>query len=300
LIRVAYAGVNYAEVLLRSGAFGAPRTLTVPGLEVSGEIVEVGDEVRGLHPGDRVAALTHASAGASGGYAEYAVVPATLVYPLQTAVGEIDLTTAAALPCMVTTAHATLCVAHLEVGETVLVHAAAGGVGSVAAQVARAMGAGRVVGTVGRLGKIDLARAYGYDQVYLRDGFASAIKHDIGDCAIDVILDSVSGPTTAISLELLGPLGRLAIFGNPSGGEDVEVSTHGLWLGARTVVGYNIGALAKRAPDVVRRHSLAALELLATRRVRVDIADVVPLERAAEVHERLQSGASNGKFLLEI
>jgi len=300
LIRVAYAGVNFAEVYSRIGALGSPRGLTVPGLEVSGHVVGVGEGVGDVAPGDPVAALTHARAGASGGYAELAVAPAELVYPLRTARGEVDLATGAALPCVVTTAYGLLTVARLAAGETVLVHAAAGGVGSIAVQVGRALGAGTVVGTVGRAEKMALATGYGYDHVFVRDVFARELADRLGQRSIDVALDSVAGRARAETRELLAPLGRVVVFGNAGREEDIEITAGRLWLESRAVMGYNIGDIAMRAPEVLRRQALAARDMLADGRVRVDVADVLPLEQAAEVHRRLEGGATHGKFLLDV
>jgi NADPH2:quinone reductase len=230
LIRVAYAGVNFAEVFQRLGALGSVSGLTVPGLEVSGHVAKVGEGVEGLAEGDPVASLTHGRAGASGGYAEYAVSPADLVYPLRTGAGELELRTATALPCVVTTAYALLTIAGLRDDETLLVHAAAGGVGSVAVQVARALGVGRAIGTVGSDEKIAVALGYGYDEAFLRDDFAERIVERHGERSIDVVLDSVAGRARVESLDLLAPLGRLLVFGNAGREADIEVTATRLWL----------------------------------------------------------------------
>jgi NADPH2:quinone reductase len=257
-------------------------------------VVEFGAGVTGLRPGDPVAALTHASAGATGGYAEYAVAPAELVYPLP---GVVELSAAAALPCVLTTAYGLLTVAGLATGETVLVHGAAGGVGSAAVQVARALGAGTLIGTVGRPDKIEYARQLGYDQVFLRAEFADRIA-DLPGPGVDIALDGVGGPTRVRNLDVLAPLGRLVVFGDPGQGDDLAVSTNRLWFEAKAVLGFNIGELAAKTPSTVRRMALAALRLLADGRVDMAVAEVFPLDRAADAHRLLESGRSTGKILL--
>lgn len=300
LIRVAYAGVNFAEVYQRLGVLGTTGALTVPGLETAGHVAGLGDGVTGLELGEPVAALTHPRAGASGGYAEYATAPATLVYSLRAMGPDPDLRSAAAIPCMLTTACALLAITHFGDGETLLVHAAAGGVGSVAAQIARGLGAGATIGTVGRAEKIVVASSYGYDHVFTRDAFAAPVSELVGERGVDVALDSVAGPARAQSLELLAPLGRLAVFGNAGREPDITVAPGQLWLDSRAIVGYNIGELAMQCPEVVRRHALEAVQLLAEGRVLVDVADVVPLAGAGEVHRALETGATNGKFVLAV
>ena len=289
LVRVAYAGVNFAEIMLRRGDFGPPDGVTVPGLEVSGEVAELGAGVDALTVGQPVAAFTHTWIGASGGYAEYAVVPADFVYPLN----GLDLISGAALPCVVTTAYALLTRAGLAPGETVLVHGAAGAIGSLAGQIARALGAGSVLGTVGSPAK--LGATTGYDQVLLRSEFT-----ELGPNSVDVALDGVGGPTRAASLKLLRPLGRLVVFGNAGSFPDAEISSAKLWHESISVVGYAIGPLAQHRPDVVRAQSLAARDLLLGGQVRVPIAEILPLDKAAEAHRSIESGASRGKLLLRV
>src|SRR5256885_3458598 len=227
LIRVAYAGLNYAEVMRRRGDFGAPHGPTVPGLEVSGHVAALGDGVDGLVLGDPVTAFTD-----TGGYAELAVARAALVQPLRTAAGEVDLRTGGGFSCVVPTSYGLLAdAARLRSGESVLVHAAAGGVGSVAGQVARALGAGLVLGTVGSEAKRDYALRFGYDEVWLREGFVERARSATSGRGIDVVLDSIGGATREQGLDALAPLGRLVVVGNASGSGDVPVSSDRLWRG---------------------------------------------------------------------
>ncbi|TQF01783.1 zinc-binding dehydrogenase [Kitasatospora acidiphila] len=300
LIKVAYAGVNYGEVQHRLGDFGAPDGVDVTGLEASGHIAALGPGVEpgeGFAIGDPVAAYLPTG----GGYAEYAVAPAELVFPLHTAAGEIDLRTAGGAGLVLPTAYGLLAeAARLRPGDTVLIHAAAGGVGSAAAQLARALGAKAVYGTVGSTAKAEYATRFGYDELFGREGFTEAVLKATGGRGVDVVLDPVGGPTRLASLEALAPFGRVTIFGEAARHPDLELPLLSLWKNNRTLAGYNIADLSRRDPQLARSHGLAAFDLLATGQVTIDITGVLPLSAAVEAHERMQAGAVQGKLLLQV
>lgn len=287
LIRVAYAGVNYGEVQHRLGDFGAPDGIAVPGLEASGEIAALGPGVTGLAVGDPVAAYLPDG----GGYAEYALAPAEFAFPLD----GISLRDGGGAALALTTAYGVLAgAARLAAGDTVLIHAAAGGVGSAAAQIARALGAAAVYGTVGSPSKAEYAKRFGYDALYPRDSFADQVPE------VDVVLDPVGGPTRLASLPLLAPFGRLALYGEAARHPDLSLPLLPLWKNNRSLAGYNIGDLSRRAPATVRSHALAALSLLASGAIRIDITAELPLFRAREAHVQLGAGRSTGKMLLNM
>jgi NADPH2:quinone reductase len=290
LIRVAYAGVNYDEVQHRLGDFGAPQGpdgIAVPGLEVSGEVAELGPGVTGLALGDPVAAYLPDG----GGYAEYAVAPADLAFPLD----GISLRDGGGAALVLTTAYGVLAGAgRLAAGDTVLIHAAAGGVGSTAAQIARALGAAAVHGTVGSPAKADYAKRFGYDAVHARDTFAGQV------CDIDVVLDPIGGPTRLAGLGVLAPFGRLVVYGEAARHPDLALPVQPLWKNNRSVTGYDIGDLARRAPTRLRGHALSALSLLASGAIRLDVTAELPLSAASQAHEALQAGRTMGKTLLAV
>lgn len=287
LIRVAYAGVNYGEVQHRLGDFGPPDGVAVPGLEVSGEVAALGPGVTGLNPGDPVAAYLPDG----GGYAEYAVAPAAFAFPLD----GISVRNGGGAALVLTTAYGVLAgAARLVAGDTVLIHAAAGGVGSAAAQIARALGAAAVHGTVGSAAKADYAKRFGYDAVHLRPGFAERVSE------VDIVLDPIGGPTRLASLSVLAPFGRLAVYGDAARLPDLDLPVLPFWKNNRSLTGYNIGDLSRRAPELVRSHALSALSLLASGAIRLDITTELPLSAADEAHATLQSGQNLGKTLLRV
>jgi NADPH2:quinone reductase len=287
LIRVAYAGVNHGEVLHRTGECGRPGGLAVPGLEVSGEVAAVGPDVAEPAVGERVAAYLPGG----GGYAEYAVAPAAFAFPLD----GVPLREGGGAGLALTTAYGVLAgAARLAAGDSVLIHAAAGGVGSAAAQIARALGASAVYGTVGTPAKAEYAKRFGYDAVYPRDAFTGQAPE------VDVVLDPVGGPTRLASLSLLAPFGRLAVYGEAGRHPDLTLPLERLWRCNQTLAGYHIGDLGRRAPRLVRSHALSALSLLASGAIRVDVTAELPLEQAAEAHTALAERRTTGKTLLRV
>ncbi|MGW2780337.1 quinone oxidoreductase family protein [Streptomyces populi] len=300
VVRVAFAGVNFAEIQHRRGEFGVPDGpggVDVPGLEVAGTVAALGAGVSGLEVGEPVAAYLPAF----GGYAEAVIADTRFVRPLRTSAGEADPAAAAGLPCVYPTAFGVLKDAgRLREGEDVLIHSAAGGVGSAAVQLARELGAGRVYGTVGSAEKIPYAAEFGYDDVFLREGFADHLAEVTDGRGVDLVLDPVGGPVRERSLTVLAPFGRLVAYGDLGRHEQWTASVRDLWKGNRTIAGFNIGDLARRAPERIGEHLAEALRLLVAGRVRAGVTRTLPLEDAAKAHQFLETGTGRGKFLLSL
>ncbi|GCE46109.1 NADPH2:quinone reductase [Thermosporothrix hazakensis] len=299
-IRVAYAGVNFAESMLRRGGHHTVHLPTIPGLEVSGHIAALGKGVEGLRVGQPVAAFTR-----EGGYAEVAIAQAALTFPLDTLSKSIDLATAAGFPTIVPTAHDLLVrVARLQQGESVLIHAAAGGVGTLAGQIARLLGAGRVIGTVSTQEKARYAAQFGYDTVLLRDNFVQQVQELTQGRGVDIVLDSIGEPVRSQSLAVLAPLGRLVIFGGAN--EDVKKALDlpkmpgNMLAENKAIMGYSIGILGSSAPALLQETAARTLEWLAQERIRIDITEILPLKEVATAHARLESRASTGKYILRV
>jgi len=216
LIKVEVAGVNYADVGVRRGIrfgpHGAEMPLT-PGFEAAGTIAALGEGLEGPPEGTRVAAVLE-----SGGYAEYAVADADTVVEVPEGV---DFHTAsAALLVQGITAYGVLHdAARLQRGESVLVQAAAGGVGSLAVQFARLAGASTIVGTAGSDEKREIVLSLGADHAvdYGREDWTEQVIEATGGKGVDVVLESVGGEAGARAFECLAPLGRLVMFGAASG-----------------------------------------------------------------------------------
>lgn len=297
-IDVAYAGVNFADLLARGEGYRVESFPYVPGLEVSGRVRALGAGVTGLTVGQEVTALTE-----GGAYAEVAVVAAATVFPLPEG---LDLRTAAALTTVLPTAYALVhSVGRLQPGETVLVHSAAGGVGTVAGQLAKAAGAGRVLGTVSSQAKADHARVHGYDDVLVGDferdgGLEKAVRAATDGRGADLVLDPVGGETFRASLASLAPFGRLVNFGNAGSAEPWAVTRADLNPLGATVAGFSILTLAATAPHRLRELAERAFAKAADGTVSLPVTAEFPLTEAAEAHRLMGARASMGKLLLRV
>ncbi|MCZ0987606.1 zinc-binding alcohol dehydrogenase family protein [Streptomyces diastatochromogenes] len=246
-IDVAYTGVNFADLKARAEGYRVPELPYVPGLEVSGRIRALGAGVTGLAVGQEVAALTEGRA-----YAEVVVADTTTVFPLPSGV---DLRTAATLPTVLPTAYALIHqVGRLQPGETVLVQGAAGGIGTVAGQLARAAGAGAVYGVVSSAAKAAFAKEHGYDEVFV-GAFQDPVRQATGGRGVDLVLDPVGGDTLRAGLASLAPFGRLVSFGNAGSAEPWTVGQPELYPLGISVSGFSILTLARTAPAELRRLS---------------------------------------------
>jgi NADPH2:quinone reductase len=296
-IDVAYAGLNYAEVLFRRGAVPVPLPY-VPGIEVAGRVRELGEGVTDLRLGDPVAALTIVGGG---GYAEVAVTDRRLVASLDGPVDGRELELAAAAPSNTTSAFLIIAeVARLRAGESVLVHAAAGGLGSQVGQVAKLSGAATVVGTVSTPEKALVARRFGFDEVLVRDDALVQVASELtAGRGFDVIVDSVGGALRRSSFGALAPGGRLLVVGNASGADDVTLGANELWFASRSVQGFNLRALSETMPELVGGSLQAAVEAVLADRIKIEV-ESVPIEEITEAHRRIESGGTTGKLVLDL
>lgn len=292
-IRVSHAGINFADVMTRKGLYhrAGPPPL-IPGLEVAGEVIALGQGVVTPTIGTRVAART-----GTGGYAEVAIASSELTYAIP---DTIDGPTAAALSTIVPTA-LLLCdeVARLRPNDSVLVNAAAGGVGMVLAQIARLRGADPIIGTVGAAAKQEIAARYGYDAVFLTADIAT-VRDATNGRGIDVVYDSVGGALREQCTQLLAPLGRLIAFGNASAEEERTQSAETMRTQNSGYIGFSMGTLTGSNPARVRRATRDGIQLIASGAVRVDVTETYPLAEAATAHQRLEARATTGKLVLSM
>ena len=284
LVRVRAAGVNGADLLQVRGGYPAPpgSPPDIPGLELAGEVVDVGDEVRRFAVGDRVMTIV-----GGGGQAELAVVHERVAMPVPDG---LPWPEAGGFPEVFLTAHDALFVqCAVAMGERVLVHGAAGGVGVAAVQLAAAAGA-RVTATVRNEGLRDAVAALGAVAV-APDEFS-----DRGP--FDVVLELVGAPNMAANLDALATGGRIAVIGVGAGAR-VELDLLSLMAHRARIHGSTLRArpLEEKAL-VARRVEAHVLPLLAAGRVRVPVAATFPLAEAAAAYERFAAGAKLGKIVL--
>jgi NADPH2:quinone reductase len=290
LIKVRAAGINFADTLFRQGQYMMqPKLPDIPGFEAAGEIEAVGPGVTNLKPGQRVAAM------GSKMYAEYALAPATQVIVLP---DSLSFEEGAAFPIQVLTAWHMLHTSHkTEPGQTVLVHSAAGGVGLVAVQIAKASGA-RVIGTVSSDNKISLVKEHGADEVinYATKDFAEEAKRLTGGRGVDLILDAVGATTLEKGLTCLAPFGHLILYGR-AGGPPEPLNLFRLFENSVKVSGFTLYTVAV-VPEVMRRGIEESIRLVAEKKVKIVIGKTFPLAQAAEAHRFIESRQSTGKLVL--
>ena len=292
LIQVAAAGVHLVDTMIRAGTTGGgpipvPELPTIPGREVAGRVTAVGPEVDPSWTGKRV--VVHLGM-VPGGYAERAVAKVESLYELP---DHVDAAQAVAAIGTGRTTAGILAQARLTADDVVLVTAAAGGIGSYLVQAARNVGA-TVIGLAGGPAKVRLVRDLGaqFAADYRDPGWVSALRDDLGDRAVTVLLDGVGGESGQRAFELLGVGGRVLMFGW-SGGGPIQLTTADLMSRGLTA-DWSIGP--KMMPRL-REFEKAALEETFTGRWEALIT-TFPLSEAATAHQALEDRATTGKVIL--
>jgi NADPH:quinone reductase len=291
LIKIAAAGVNYADLAQRQGAYlTRTRTPMTMGFEVAGTIEALGPGVSAPPVGTRVIAFVE------GGYAEYAVASASTIIPIPE---NLDFAHAAAFAVQGLTAYQTLRESgRLQPGESVLVQAAAGGVGTLAVQLARLMGAGKVIGTASNEQKLDLVRRLGADAAinYTQDDWVEQVKKATGGRGVDVVLEVVGGDIAGQCLQCIAPFGRLVVIGAASG-QRAQFSAIQLMYKNLSVVGYWLTTWLSR-PDRIAAATIELMQYLATGTLQIVVGQTYPLADAAEAHRAIAERRTTGKVVL--
>lgn len=291
-VEVRAAGCNFFDLLIVQGRYQVkPPFPFVPGGEIAGVVREVGAGVEGFAPGDRVLAAVP-----MGGYAERIAIPASFAHRMPDG---MDFDEGAALPIVYPTSYAGLVYrAGLQPGETLLVHAAAGGVGLAAVQIGKALGA-RVIATAGGPEKLHVALEAGADIAidYLEEDFVERVKEFTGGRGADVIYDSVGGDVFDRSLKCIAWCGRLLVIGFASG-KIPSVAANRILLKNVAVVGLHWGAYAKHEPARVPETFAALFRLHAEGKIRPVIYRAWPLEEAPAALAALGSRKTHGKVVL--
>ena len=291
-LRQQAVGLNFIDVYHRTGLYPQQLPFT-PGVEGAGVVEAVGPDVSDIHVGDRVA-----YAGPVGGYAEVRLIAADRLVKLPDAIPNDQ---AAAVLLQGMTVHMLIRRIHeVKAGETILIHAAAGGLGLIACQWAKALGA-TVIGTVGSDQKAELARAHGCDHpiVYTRQDFVAEVERITDGRKLPVLYDSVGKDTFEKSLDCLAPRGMMVSFGNASGPPDpiapgILAQKGSLFLTRPTLFHYvstrqELDEAAKELFDVI-----------ANGKVKIDIRQRFALRDAAEAHRALEARKTTGSTVLTI
>ncbi|WMD18967.1 NAD(P)H-quinone oxidoreductase [Achromobacter seleniivolatilans] len=295
LVRVYAAGVNRADLTHRRGGYGRPNfgDSTIMGLEIAGEVLQAGSAVRGYKVGDRVMGVV-----GGGAYAEIARLDWRMAMPIPQA---LDYVHAAAIPEVFVTAHeAMLHLGRLGAGDSVLIHAAAGGVGSAAVQLARATGA--TVYATADATKLDQVRRLGADCVidYRTQDFAQVVAEQTSQRGVDVVVDFIGAPYFARNIASLAHGGRLVQVGILGGGGEVSIALEHILYRHLQI----FGTVMKSRPQadkhaMVRRFREHWLDRFAHGAGLAPVVDsVFTLEQAAGAHRRMESSENVGKIIL--
>ncbi|MGG3470949.1 NADPH:quinone oxidoreductase family protein [Neobacillus pocheonensis] len=293
LIEIKAIGVNYADTARREGQYVIPTPLPfIPGAEIAGVVVEVGEKVTKVTPGTRVVTLIEAK-----GYAEFAIADERSLIPLPE---QLDFRHAAALPLQGLSAyHILKTMGRLEKGESVLVHAAAGGVGTIAVQLAKLFGAGKVIATASSSEKLELAREMGADVLinYTESDWEEQVLEATNGKGVNVALEMAGGEVFHKTLKCLATFGRLVIFGVASG-DQPKFYPSSLIARNQSVIGFFLPQIMRK-PELLQPSLVELLTHLGQGKLRLTIGGVFPLEDAAKVHTLLQSRKTLGKLILE-
>jgi NADPH:quinone reductase and related Zn-dependent oxidoreductases len=299
LVKVEAIDVGYVDTQIRNegSPWGTPSFPVAPGDYVYGTVVQVGPGVDEVHVGEHLLGFAP-----SGAYAEYALVPLALrVHPLpETSLSPAELVT---LPVAGETAYHLLATsAQVRPGERVLIHAAAGGIGHFAVQLARAMDAGQILATASSAAKLDVAQALGANTLinYTESGWTEQVMQVTGGKGVDVILDVVGGQILVESLPLLAPFGRLIVSGAASGNIPAlsSESISDLMMGLKRIEGFSSFTLMQKYPDLIAQGRQAFRRYVEQGKVRPLIMRTFTLGDVAEAHRLLESRTTSGKIVL--
>jgi len=298
-VRVRAAGLNRADLLQKRGRYPAPpgAPTDIPGLEFAGEVEQLGEDAHAWRIGQRVFGIT-----AGGAQAEYTVVPESHLAEIPEG---LSFEEAAAVPEVFITAHdALFAQAHLRTGERVLIHAVGSGVGTAAAQLARAAGAGAVYGTARTAGKVERAREFGMDEgVVVADdprAFAVAVSGWTGEKGVNVVLDLVGSSYLDANLEALALHGRLVLVGTLGGASAALNFRHVMGKRLRVIGTVLRARSTEEKAAAVRRFAAEAVPLFKRGLLRPVIDAAYNLKDVDAAYARLESNETFGKVVLGV
>ncbi|KJU79916.1 quinone oxidoreductase [Ectopseudomonas oleovorans] len=294
LLRVKAAGVNFADVMRRRGE-NYPEPTPLPfilGYEMTGVIEAHGEGVTAPPVGTMVFV-----ASANGAYAEYAVASADQLIPVPAGISPEQMT---ALFVQGVTAYRSLVDAvRLQKGETILVEAAAGGVGSLIVQLAKSMGAGKVIAAASSPAKRELALRLGADHAvdYTLPGWDEQVRELTDGRGVDVVMEMVSGQVLPAALRSLAPFGRMVVFGGAESALST-IDTGDLVFSNRSIQGFSIAQYFER-PDILGETLGELIKLVLGGKLQIQVGEVLPLSDAAEAHRLIEARKTTGKVVLK-
>jgi NADPH2:quinone reductase len=291
-LRHTAVGLNFIDVYHRTGLYPLPLPLII-GSEGAGVVEELGPGVTGLQPGDRVA-----YAGVIGAYAETRLIPADRVVKIPAKI--TDHQAAAMMLQGMTVRYLIREVYAVKPGDTILIHAAAGGVGLILCQWAKALGA-TVIGTVSSDGKAELAKAHGCDHpiVYTRDDFQKRVMEITEGRKLPVVYDSIGKDTFMQSLDCLRPRGLMAMFGQASGSPPPMEINLLAQKGSLYLTRPTLGTFIATAQDL-KTTADDLFDVVASGKVKISVNQTYPLKDAAQAHRDLEARKTTGSTVLTV
>jgi len=292
LIRTSYTSVNFADIKNRTGNKAKANFPMILGLDVAGVVEEVFDESSVFKKGDPVIAFPK-----NGAYAEYVVAKEQLVFKIP---NDVPLEKVAAVPTVSSLSYLlTHQIAPISKDDRVLIHAASGGVGTMLIQMAKKLGAKKIIGTVSDMKKAPIAYELGAHHVLTYDNFSEQVNEYTDGQGVNIIFDSIAGNIMEESFNCLAPYGTLVQFGN-SGGKAGNIKTSDLHSSCRNVKGFSLGTTRAFKPEMLQQVAQEMFTLLKDESFQVPIANVFALEDMQKAHELMESRQHQGKILIKI
>lgn len=296
LLRLHMTSINFADIKARRAPYRHFQAPYVPGFDGVGTIVSIGQDAQALQPelqvGQRVAAYVK-----GGSYAEYALADPRVCYPLPDAVSDRD---ACGIGTAITAYNALHWAARATQDDVIVIHAASGGVGTMALQFARQLGAQTIIASTSQPTKEPLLRELGATHVCLTtEDITAQLKAITQDKGVDVVLDTIGGPILEQSLAALAPFGKLVTFGH-STGTDGTILSRPLHRNNLSIIGYSSGGFRKHHPARLRPTAQTVIARWADGTLRTHIGQVFPLAQAAAAHQLFEDRKNAGKVLLDI
>ena len=298
LIKVESASVNFADVVRRNNdpyPFPSPLPF-IPGSEVAGVVEAVGEGVTNVAVGTKVFASLEN--GGAGGYAQYAVAKAAKVIALPEGLSP-DQACSLVVAGMTALQTLTDC-AHLQPGESVLIQAAGGGVGTYAVQLAKELGAGKVIAAASTPAKRELALKLGADHAidYTAPDWVKELRDLTGGKGVDVVLEATGGDILNQSIQAMGPFGRIVVFGAASR-DRKPVNPYAMLGLNQSLITYYVGGWFQSRPQQAIAALLRLIGFIKSGKIHVQIGHTLPLSQAAEAHKILAARGSAGKIILK-